>query len=118
MDNFARQVHQSLPLVKESVARDLLYQICRYLSGDDYVTGMQLPNLGDDYWGLRLLRGLGTGASFVHRHVPGGEDALYRFGVTHYRRSLRLMEQKKDKQGTYRVRTTQDAFPAPAAVAG
>ena len=35
----------------------------------------QLPNLGDDYWGLRVLRGLDSAASFVHRHVPGGEDA-------------------------------------------
>jgi len=117
MDNFARQVHRTLPPVSETVMRDLLYQICRYLSGDDYVTGMNLPNPGDDYWGLRLLRGLGSAAHFIHRKVPGGEDALYRFGVVHYQRSLRLMEHKKDKQGTYRVRTTQDAFPTAPAVA-
>lgn len=40
-----------------------------------WLTWNQGPGEVRDYWGLRVLRGLDSAASFVHRHVPGGEDA-------------------------------------------
>src|SRR5690606_29958590 len=100
LDAVARQAK----VVPYPVAQTFLHQVTRYLSGADYITGMQLEDPGD-YYGLRSLRLLGRAASFTHRYVPFGERVLYGAGVRLYRRELAKNEQKRRYQ--YRVQTDE-----------
>lgn len=77
------------------IAQTFLHQMTRYLAGNDYITGMQLEDRGDDYIGVRGLRALGRAVSFAHRYVPLGERVLYRAGVNIYRRELAKNERRK-----------------------
>ncbi|MFZ5724188.1 MAG: oxygenase MpaB family protein [Pseudomonadota bacterium] len=88
------------------VAQTFLHQITRYLSGNDYVTGMKIEDKGD-YWGIRLFRGLGRTFCWTHRYVPGGERVLYRLGAAAYRRELAKNERKKAYG--YKVQTNENA---------
>jgi hypothetical protein len=83
------------------VAQTFLHQMTRYLSGNDYIIGMELEDRGD-YVGLRALRTLGRAASIAHR-MPLGERVLYRAGVNVYRRELEKNERRKRYH--YRVQT-------------
>lgn len=90
------------------VAQTFLHQITRYLSGNDYVTGMKIEDKGD-YWGIRLFRGLGRVFSLIHRHVPGGERLLYAAGAHAFRRELAKNERKRSY--AYKVQINeQSAF--------
>ncbi len=80
--------------------RTFLHQVTRHLSGNDYVTGMQIDDLGD-YWALEAFRGLGRGFSFTRHFVPGGEAALHKLGAREFSRVLR--RQAKHKAPGYRV---------------
>ncbi len=95
-------VAKQAKVVPYPVAQTFLHQVTRYLSGNDYITGMQLEDRGD-YYGLRGLRWLGRAASFTHRYVPFGERVLYGAGVHVYRRELAKNEKKKRYH--YRVQT-------------
>lgn len=95
LDAVAKQAR----VVPYPVAQTFLHQMTRYLSGNDYITGMQLEDKGD-YYGVRTLRYLGRAASLAHR-LPFGERVLYRAGVEVYRRELAKNEKKKRYQ--YRV---------------
>lgn len=93
------------------IARTFLHQVTRYLAGDDYITGMKIEPM-DDYWGIRVIRGLGRAASLAHR-VPLGERALYDFFAAMYRRQLENNERRK-RYG-YRVQTDEKAAYRPEA---
>jgi len=73
------------PLVK-----NFLYQATSYLSGREYVEGLQLTH-NDHYLGLKLLRGAGKGITVVHNRIPFGEPLLYRAGVQQFKHRLRVM---------------------------
>lgn len=87
-------VAKQAKLVPYPVAQTFLHQVTRYLSGNDYITGMELEDKGD-YYGVRGLRYLGRAASFTHRYLPFGERLMYRAGVEVYRRELARNERKK-----------------------
>jgi hypothetical protein len=95
-------VAKQAKLVPYPVAQTFLHQVTRYLSGNDYIAGMQLEDRGD-YYGLRGLRYLGRLASFAHRYLPFGERVLYSAGLEVYRRELAKNERKK--RYAYRVQT-------------
>jgi len=95
------------------VAQTFLHQITRYLSGNDYVSGMKIADKGD-YWGIRAFRGLGRSFWLVHRYVPGGERLLYAIGASRYRRELAKNERRKAYG--YKVQTNEStAFKGRAA---
>ncbi len=95
-------VAKQAKVVPYPIAQTFLHQVTRYLSGNDYIAGMQLDDRGD-YVGLRGLRALGRIASFTHRYVPFGERILYNAGRRVYRRELAKNERKKRYR--YRVQT-------------
>jgi hypothetical protein len=86
-----------------------LHQVTRHLSGNDYVTGMQIEDRGA-YWGLGACRSLGRGFSFARHFVPGGESALHDLGVREFSRVLR--RQSKRKAPAYRVQENARALYA------
>jgi len=88
------------------IAQTFLHQITRYLSGNDYVTGMKIEDKGD-YWGIRLFRGMGRSFWFIHRYVPGGERLLYAAGAREYRKELAKNEKKKHY--AYKVQINEQA---------
>jgi hypothetical protein len=97
-------VAKQAKLVPYPIAQTFLHQVTRYLSGNDYISGIQLEDRGD-YYGLRGLRYLGRLASFTHRYVPFGERMLYSAGLEVYRRELAKNERKKRYR--YRVQTDE-----------
>jgi hypothetical protein len=92
------------------VAQTFLHQMTRYLSGNDYITGMGLEDRGD-YLGVRGLRTLGRVVSFAHRYLPFGERVLYSAGAEMYRRELAKNERKK--RYSYRVQTHEKSAYRP-----
>jgi len=94
-------------LVPYPIAQTFLHQVTCYLSGSDYIAGMQLEDRGDRYYGVRGLRYLGHAVSFMHRHMPFGERMLYRAGVQVYRRELARNERRKRYR--YRVQMHETA---------
>ena len=114
LDSVARSFAGDGPLFP--VVQTFLHQLCRYLSGNDYVTGMQLDDLGDDYLGIRAMRFLGRVQSALYHHVPGGSALLYGIGAFGYRRFLAESKRHRDAKGAYRVRTVDHAayVPQPA----
>jgi len=105
LDEVAATAHRQAK-VPYPVARKFLHQVTRYLSGNDYVTGMKIEDAGE-YWGIRAFRGLGRTFWFTHRYVPGGEKLLYRIGTAAYRRELAKNERRKAYG--YKVQTNEDA---------
>ncbi len=97
-------VAKQAKLVPYPIAQTFLHQVTRYLSGNDYIAGMQLEDRGD-YYGLRGLRYLGRFVSFAHRYMPFGERILYSAGLEVYRRELAKNERKKRYR--YRVQTDE-----------
>lgn len=104
LDEVAETAHRQSRIVPYGVARTFLHQVTRYLSGNDYVTGMKIEDRGD-YWGLRAFRGLGRAFWLVHRYVPGGERLLYAAGAREYRRELARNERRKAYG--YKVQTNE-----------
>lgn len=105
LDEVAQSAHRQAK-IPYGIAQTFLHQITRYLSGNDYVTGMNIEDKGD-YWGIRLFRGAGRSFHFVHRYVPGGEQLLYRLGAAAYRRELAANERRKAYG--YKVQTNEPA---------
>jgi hypothetical protein len=99
-------VAKQAKLVPYPIAQTFLHQVTCYLSGNDYIAGMQLEDRGDRYFGVRGLRYLGQAASFVHRHMPFGERMFYRAGLQMYRRELAKNERKKKYRYRVQVRET------------
>jgi hypothetical protein len=108
-------VAKQAKLVPYPIAQTFLHQVTRYLSGNDYIVGMQLDDLGD-YYGLRGLRYLGRAFSFAHRHLPFGERVLYSAGLRLYRRELAKNEQKNRYH--YRVQTDEKTAYRPERAQG
>jgi hypothetical protein len=103
LDAVARDATRRAPLLF-GVVRKFLHQSCRWLSGNQYVSGMQLDDAGDDYWGIRALRGAGIASSLTWRRAPGGAGLLASSGTSTYRAWLRRARRDRDAHGEYRVR--------------
>lgn len=113
LDNVARTFSGGETIVYPHV-RQFLHQSCRYLSGNEYVTGMQIEDLGDNYWALRLLRGVGRVQSAVYLASPLAASVLYRIGRANYAEFLRRSDKNRDKKGEYRVRFVEGHASAPS----
>jgi hypothetical protein len=85
-------------------ARRFLHQSCRWLSGNEYVTGMQLEDEGDRDWTILALRATGVASGVVWR-LPGGRALLASAGRRFYRAWLDEAHARRDHAGEYRVRT-------------
>jgi hypothetical protein len=108
MDNLARDASKMLPVMSYRAAQQFLYRSCRYLSGDEYVVGMELPSEGGRI-GLAIMRFTGSLSHFIWQHVPGGDLAMQRLGMWFYRKVLRRLGLMIDHDGEYRVRTVEHA---------
>lgn len=85
------EVADRAPLLSPREARRFLYQVTRYLIGDELVSGLEIEP-EPRYPGVALLRAIGSAWSFVHDHVPGGEAFLYESGSAQFRKQLSRME--------------------------
>jgi hypothetical protein len=113
LDNVARSATDGAPWAFP-VVQKFLHQTCRWLSGNDYVTGMEFEDAGENYWGFRALQTLGTLQSAVYRRLPSGDRALAAVGRLGYRRFLARAHATRDREGEYRVRMASTARPARA----
>jgi hypothetical protein len=91
-------------------ARRFLHQSCRWLSGNEYVSGMELEDAGDRDWTIVALRATGVVSGVLWR-VPGGKALMTAAGRRFYRAWLDEANARKDHAGEYRVRTGAGAHP-------
>ncbi len=105
LDDVAKTLTRRAPPAYPTV-QTFLHQVTRHLSGNDYVTGMKIPDRGE-YWALRACQKLGRGFSFTRHFVPAGEQALYSWGAREFSRVLQRQERRKSLK--YQVRVNQDA---------
>ena len=105
LDDVADMAAKQNPWLPRSMVQKFLHQICRWLSGDDYVTGMELENAGE-YWALKALKLSGQITRFTYYYVPKGDRVLYALGAGAYKAHLQRLDRKK---GAYRVRTNESA---------
>ena len=85
-------------------AQTFIHQSCRWLSGNAYVTGMQLEDKGDRHWSILALRATGAAGGLVWR-LPGGDALLAATGRRFSRAWLAQAHGRRDRAGEYRVRT-------------
>lgn len=114
IDAVARDATVKTPAIYPA-ARRFLRQSCRWLSGNDYVTGMQLTDEGDRDWTILALRATGIASGLLWR-LPGGAALLSAAGRRFYRAWLDQARARRDCAGEYRVRTGAGAMPVRAAV--
>ncbi len=103
LDDVAKTLTRRAPPAYPTI-QTFLHQVTRHLSGNDYVTGMNIPDRGE-YWALRACQTLGRGFSFTRHFVPAGEQALYSWGAREFSRVLRKQERRKSLK--YRVRVNE-----------
>lgn len=115
LDAVARDATVRAPALYLAAQR-FIHQSCRWLSGNEYVTGMELDDLGDRHWSILALRASGAASGLVWR-VPGGAALLTAAGRRFYRAWLDEAKARRDHAGEYRVRTTASAHAGRSASA-
>ena len=105
LDAVAKNATRHSPALYRAM-QSLLHQSCRWLSGNEYVTGMELPDAGDGHWSLRALRLAGAASGAIWRS-PGGRTLLAASGKQVYRRWLGQANARRDHAGEYRVRVAR-----------
>eukprot|EP00747_Dinoflagellata_sp_TGD_P047871 gnl/TRDRNA2_/TRDRNA2_145262_c0_seq1.p1 gnl/TRDRNA2_/TRDRNA2_145262_c0~~gnl/TRDRNA2_/TRDRNA2_145262_c0_seq1.p1 ORF type:complete len:175 (+),score=19.83 gnl/TRDRNA2_/TRDRNA2_145262_c0_seq1:26-526(+) len=89
IDAFAKQANaDTFGLVPLDALRTFLYQMTRYLNGNDYTVGMDIEDLGTRHWTIRLIRALGYLHGTLTPRLPLGEPMLFRAHTTMLRRRL------------------------------
>lgn len=100
LDDVAKNASVStFGMLPYDVAQTMLHQLTRYLSGNDFCIGMQIPDLGNDHWALRLARLSGFATSVVIHYVPFGEKTIRAFTIAATRRAIAAHE-KHQKLGS------------------
>lgn len=91
IDTFANAAKkQSRGIVPFSAAQTFLYQMTRYLNGNDYTSGMGIEDLSDNHWSVRFIRTLGfLMGTVLPRRMPLGEAALFHLHTSNVRKQLR-----------------------------
>jgi hypothetical protein len=102
LDGVARNATQGAPVLYRPL-QALLHQSCRWLSGDEYVSGMQIENAGNTHWSLLAIRAAGTVGGAIWRS-PGGRTLLATTGKRIYQQWGRRARKRRDRVGEYRVR--------------
>jgi hypothetical protein len=115
LDAVARDATVRAPALYPAAQR-FIHQSCRWLSGNEYVTGMQLDDLGDRHWSILALRASGAVSGLLWR-LPGGRELLTAAGRRFYRAWLAEARARRDHAGEYRVRTTSSAHAGRMATA-
>lgn len=131
LDDVAKQTSASTRgLLPYHVAQTMLHQLTRYLSGNDYCAGMQIPDLvttfdmhivsrnfylilsqqGDSHWALRLARVSGQVTSAVVHYVPLGEKTIRHVTIAATRRAIEARE-KHHKLGSA-IRVAPSGLPS------
>jgi hypothetical protein len=78
MDAFAQKAsHGTRGVVSFERIQDFLYQMTRFLVGNDYTTGMEIEDLGNWHWSVCLVRTLGFSFGTVLPRLPFGETLLF-----------------------------------------
>lgn len=91
VDAFAIETNnKTYGLLPFSMVQTYLYQMIRYLNGDDYITGMNIENLGDGHWSVRLTRSLGFLFGTLLPKIPFGESLLFWIHTRNIRKQLQL----------------------------
>ena len=76
-------------LVPESTLNTYLQQMTRYLNGEEYVTGMEIDNLGDSHWSVLVTWTFGYFMGTIIPRLPLGERLLFNLHTSRIRRALR-----------------------------
>lgn len=116
IDAVARDATEKAPTIYPA-ARRFLHQSCRWLSGNDYVTGMRLEDEGDNDWTILMLRATGFASGVIWR-MPGGAALLTAAGRRFYKTWLDEARARRDHAGEYRVRTGAGSHAGRMAAAG
>lgn len=99
--NILDEIADKLRWLPTDVRRNFFYQVTAHLVGDELVAGLKI-DVDHRYWGLGLLRAVGTTWSVVHKRVPFGEPLLHALGQRAIDRQLGLAARIRP---TYGVRT-------------
>jgi len=110
LDAMAQDANKnSYGIIPYEIARQQLHQLTRYLSGDEYCTGMKIDNLGDNHWSILLTCAMGRATSFTNHYVPFGEAAIRNLNLFMTQRMINSFEKQKGTlaQG---IRVAPDGF--------
>merc|ERR1712046_389958 len=78
IDAFAKQASVASKVVPYQTFQTFLYQMTRYLTGNDYVGDLAIDDLGDSHWSVRAIKTLGfIHGTLIPRWMPFGESALF-----------------------------------------
>lgn len=90
IDAFAKDAStQTRGMIPSWAVQSFLYQMTRYLNGEDYISGMGIENLGNRHWSIVLIRTLGRVFGTVIPRMPLGESALVRLHTRNLRNQLK-----------------------------
>jgi len=96
LDAFAKQASTNTwGIIPYDVAQTFLHQITRYLSGNEWCTGMKIQDLGDNHWSIWTLRLLGGSIGFVNHYVPFGEVGVRKLNLYMMERDIEKLKKKK-----------------------
>mmetsp|Transcript_4014 Transcript_4014/g.8830 ORF Transcript_4014/g.8830 Transcript_4014/m.8830 type:complete len:384 (+) Transcript_4014:3337-4488(+) len=77
LDGIAKSASEKIAVLPFSTAQRYLHQMTRFLSGNDYCTGMQINDEGNNYWGIVFTKLLGSCSTFIDHSIPYGSDMLF-----------------------------------------
>ena len=87
---FAKQGSESVwGFVSEGSLNTYLQQMTRYLNGEEYITGMEVDNLGNSHWSVLITRTFGYFLGTIIPRLPLGERLLFNLHTMMIRRRLR-----------------------------
>jgi hypothetical protein len=103
--------HATYGFVPYDIAQTSLHQLTRFLSGNEYCTGMEIEDLGENHWSIRLARGLGIVTSVTTHYLPFGEPLVRNWNLFMTRRMIERHEAQAGKlaQG---INVAPDGFQA------
>jgi len=84
-------------LIPYEIARQQLHQLTRYLSGNEYCSGMQIEDLGDNHWSILVAYGMGRATSIMTHYLPFGEPIVRNWNLFMTKRMIDQHERSKGK---------------------
>lgn len=91
-------VEKLVPGALQRYAQVFLHQLTRYLSGNEYCSGMCIEDKGENFIPLVALRAVGRTWSFAEHHLPFFSNAMYSFNTRGIQRQLRKQLEKQKQQ--------------------
>lgn len=104
LDEMARKVNEDSYIVPQYLAQDALHQLTRYLSGNQYCTGMKIEDKGDDHWSINLFKTIGSFTTNFKNYLPYGETIMYNLNLRMIQNGVKQHEKKSGEKLGARVK--------------